>query len=110
MLGLVDAVVWVVDPEKYADAVLHERICGRLAGHAEVTFVVLNQMDRLPAMPWTSSRRSAAAAGRGRAGTGRARGAGRGRARAVRADREGVGVLREELGRARRTSGAPGLG
>lgn len=48
MLELVDAVIWVVDPEKYADAVLHERYLRPLAGHAEVTFVVLNQVDRLP--------------------------------------------------------------
>ncbi|MGP4004152.1 GTPase [Streptomyces sp. 8N706] len=48
MLGLVDAVVWVVDPEKYADALLHERYLRPLAGYAEVTFVVLNQIDRLP--------------------------------------------------------------
>jgi energy-coupling factor transporter ATP-binding protein EcfA2 len=49
VLGLVDAVIWVVDPEKYADAVLHERYLRPLAGHAEVTFVVLNQIDRLGA-------------------------------------------------------------
>nr|WP_238420413.1 GTPase [Streptomyces taklimakanensis] len=49
MLRLVDAVVWVTDPEKYADAALHERYLRPLAGHAEVTFVVLNQTDRLPA-------------------------------------------------------------
>ncbi|AQS69545.1 YfjP family GTPase [Streptomyces pactum] len=48
ILALVDAVVWVVDPEKYADAVLHERYLRPMAGHAEVTFVVLNQVDRLP--------------------------------------------------------------
>lgn len=48
MLELVDAVIWVVDPEKYADAVLHERYLRPLAGHAEVMFVVLNQVDRLP--------------------------------------------------------------
>ncbi|MEZ7003551.1 GTPase [Streptomyces sp. AD55] len=48
VLGLVDAVIWVVDPEKYADAVLHERYLRPMAGHAEVTFVVLNQIDRLP--------------------------------------------------------------
>lgn len=48
MLALVDAVIWVVDPEKYADAALHERYLRPLAGHAEVTFVVLNQIDRLP--------------------------------------------------------------
>lgn len=48
VLALVDAVIWVVDPEKYADAALHERYLRPLAGHAEVTFVVLNQIDRLP--------------------------------------------------------------
>ncbi|MEV0171922.1 YfjP family GTPase [Streptomyces sp. NPDC050803] len=48
VLDLVDAVIWVVDPEKYADAVLHERYLRPMAGHAEVMFVVLNQIDRLP--------------------------------------------------------------
>ncbi|MFD7706511.1 GTPase [Streptomyces sp. NPDC059785] len=48
ILGLVDAVIWVVDPEKYADAILHERYLRPMAAHAEVTFVVLNQIDRLP--------------------------------------------------------------
>lgn len=47
VLALVDAVIWVVDPEKYADAALHERYLRPLAGHAEITFVVLNQVDRL---------------------------------------------------------------
>ncbi|MEU5519825.1 YfjP family GTPase [Streptomyces sp. NPDC047860] len=49
VLGLVDAVIWVVDPEKYADAMLHERYLRPMAAHAEVMFVVLNQTDRLPA-------------------------------------------------------------
>ncbi|QNP72668.1 50S ribosome-binding GTPase [Streptomyces roseirectus] len=48
ILALVDAVIWVVDPEKYADAVIHERYLRPMAGHAEVMFVVLNQTDRLP--------------------------------------------------------------
>jgi putative protein kinase ArgK-like GTPase of G3E family len=48
VVALVDAVIWVVDPEKYADAALHERYLRPLAGHAEITFVVLNQIDRLP--------------------------------------------------------------
>ncbi|MFF2651585.1 GTPase [Streptomyces sp. NPDC058045] len=48
VLGLVDAVIWVVDPEKYADAALHDRYLRPMAGHAEVMFVVLNQTDRLP--------------------------------------------------------------
>ncbi|WP_460091894.1 GTPase [Streptomyces mexicanus] len=48
ILGLVDAVIWVVDPEKYADAILHERYLRPMAGHAEIMFIVLNQVDRLP--------------------------------------------------------------
>jgi energy-coupling factor transporter ATP-binding protein EcfA2 len=48
ILALVDAVIWVVDPEKYADAVLHERYLRPMAGHAEVMFIALNQVDRLP--------------------------------------------------------------
>lgn len=43
----VDLLVWVVDPQKYADAVLHERYLRPLAGRAEVVVVVLNQVDRL---------------------------------------------------------------
>jgi energy-coupling factor transporter ATP-binding protein EcfA2 len=48
LLGLVDVVVWVLDPEKYADAALHERYLRPLSGHADVTVLVLNQIDRLP--------------------------------------------------------------
>ncbi|WGD42921.1 YfjP family GTPase [Streptomyces cathayae] len=48
VLAMVDAVIWVVDPEKYADAMLHERYLRPMAAHAEVMFVVLNQIDRLP--------------------------------------------------------------
>ncbi|MFB0617529.1 GTPase [Streptomyces sp. AGS-58] len=48
ILKLVDAVIWVVDPEKYADAILHERYLRPMSGHAEVMFIVLNQVDRLP--------------------------------------------------------------
>jgi GTPase Era involved in 16S rRNA processing len=48
LLELVDVVVWVLDPEKYADAALHERYLRPLAGHADVTLIVLNQIDRLP--------------------------------------------------------------
>jgi hypothetical protein len=48
LLKLVDVVVWVLDPEKYADAALHERYLRPLAGYADVTLIVLNQVDRLP--------------------------------------------------------------
>ncbi|MEU2202528.1 dynamin family protein [Isoptericola sp. NPDC019482] len=42
-----DLLVWVVDPQKYADAALHERYLRALAGRSEVVVVVLNQADRL---------------------------------------------------------------
>lgn len=48
LVGMVDVVVWVVDPQKYADAVLHDEFIAPLARHAAVTLVVLNQADRLP--------------------------------------------------------------
>ena len=48
LVQLVDLLVWVVDPQKYADAALHERYLRPLAGHGAVTVVVLNQVDRLP--------------------------------------------------------------
>ncbi|HEX7189090.1 MAG TPA: GTPase [Actinomycetes bacterium] len=45
LVELVDLLVWVVDPQKYADQVLHERYLRRLAGHSAVMVVVLNQVD-----------------------------------------------------------------
>jgi len=47
LVRLVDLLVWVVDPQKYADASLHERYLRPLAGHASAMLVVLNQSDRL---------------------------------------------------------------
>ena len=44
---LVDVFVWVVDPQKYADAALHEGYLRPLATHAAVSLIVLNQVDRL---------------------------------------------------------------
>lgn len=49
LVGLVDLLVWVVDPQKYADAAVHERYLRGLAGHRDVLLVVLNQVDRLSA-------------------------------------------------------------
>jgi GTP-binding protein EngB required for normal cell division len=49
LVGLVDVLVWVLDPEKYADAAVHDRYLTPLAGHAGVLLVVLNQVDRLDA-------------------------------------------------------------
>jgi len=42
-----DLLVWVVDPQKYADAALHERYLRALTRHADVVVLVLNQADRL---------------------------------------------------------------
>lgn len=47
LVKMVDIFVWVLDPQKYADALLHERYLRPLAAHREVTVVVLNQIDRL---------------------------------------------------------------
>jgi len=49
LVGLVDVLVWVLDPEKYADAAVHDRYLVPLASHAGVLLVVLNQVDRLDA-------------------------------------------------------------
>ena len=46
-MRVVDVFVWVVDPQKYADAALHRDYLQHFAGHADVTIVVLNQIDRL---------------------------------------------------------------
>lgn len=49
LVGLADLVVWVLDPQKYADAAVHRRYLVPLSGHSEVIAVVLNQADRLSA-------------------------------------------------------------
>ncbi len=48
VLELVDVFVWVTDPQKYADAVLHDDYVAVLREYGAVTVVVLNQVDRLP--------------------------------------------------------------
>ncbi|AXJ11276.1 GTPase [Arthrobacter sp. PM3] len=48
MVGLVDVLVWVLDPQKYADAAVHHDFLAPLSSHGAVTLVVLNQVDRLP--------------------------------------------------------------
>jgi len=47
VLDLVDVFIWVTDPQKYADARLHEDYIAKLSAHDAVTMVVLNQADRL---------------------------------------------------------------
>jgi GTP-binding protein EngB required for normal cell division len=48
VLPQVDLLVWVVDPQKYADDVLHSNYIRRLAGHEGAMLVLLNQMDTIP--------------------------------------------------------------
>jgi GTP-binding protein EngB required for normal cell division len=48
LLELVDAFVWVTDPQKYADARLHDDFVRLLSQHQAVTLAVLNQADLLP--------------------------------------------------------------
>lgn len=47
LTGQVDVLLWVVDPQKYADAALHHGFLRGLANHDAVTLVALNQADRL---------------------------------------------------------------
>jgi GTP-binding protein EngB required for normal cell division len=49
ILELVDVFVWVTDPQKYADARLHDDFVRLRSDHASVTLAVLNQGDRLGA-------------------------------------------------------------
>lgn len=43
-----DLLVWVLDPQKYADAAIHDRYLKPLASHGDVMLVVLNHIDRIP--------------------------------------------------------------
>jgi len=47
VLDQVDVFIWVTDPQKYADARLHEDYIAKLSAHDAVTITVLNQTDRL---------------------------------------------------------------
>ncbi len=47
MVPVVDQFIWVLDPQKYADAAVHERYLRPLARHRDVITIVLNQADRL---------------------------------------------------------------
>ncbi len=48
LVQLADLLVWVLDPQKYADAAIHDRYLAPLHEHAGVTVVVLNQIDTVP--------------------------------------------------------------
>lgn len=57
LVELVDLVVWVADPQKYADASWHDRYLRRLASHGAAMAVVLNQVDLLAAKAREEARR-----------------------------------------------------
>ncbi len=48
LVQLADLLVWVLDPQKYADAAIHDRYLAPYASHQDVMLVVLNQIDRVP--------------------------------------------------------------
>jgi GTP-binding protein EngB required for normal cell division len=48
IVELADLLIWVVDPQKYADAAIHHRFLQPLSGHRAVTMVVLNHIDTVP--------------------------------------------------------------
>src|SRR4051812_36422090 len=48
IVKLADLLVWVLDPQKYADAAVHDRYLAPLATHADVMVVVLNHIDTVP--------------------------------------------------------------
>lgn len=47
LVGKVDVLVWVTDPEKYADSVIHNDFIRPHASHGTVTLAVLNKADKL---------------------------------------------------------------
>ncbi|WKN49744.1 GTPase family protein [Nocardioides sp. Arc9.136] len=48
LVQLADLLVWVLDPQKYADAAIHDRYLVPLQTHADVMVVVLNHIDTVP--------------------------------------------------------------
>jgi GTP-binding protein EngB required for normal cell division len=49
LLPMADLLVWVLDPQKYADDALHSGYLRRLVGHEGAMLVLLNQVDLVPA-------------------------------------------------------------
>ncbi|GLY15542.1 hypothetical protein Kisp01_25570 [Kineosporia sp. NBRC 101677] len=49
LVRMVDLMIWVVDPQKYADNALHAGYLQKLTSHDGVMLVVLNQVDKLTA-------------------------------------------------------------
>ncbi|MFT4147426.1 MAG: dynamin family protein [Micrococcaceae bacterium] len=47
LVGMVDVLVWVMDPQKYADAAIHQNYIQPWANEDAVTIAVLNQVDKI---------------------------------------------------------------
>ncbi|GAB2764947.1 50S ribosome-binding GTPase [Nocardioides salsibiostraticola] len=45
LVQMADLLIWVLDPQKYADAAIHDRYLAPLKSHAGVMLVVLNHID-----------------------------------------------------------------
>jgi GTP-binding protein EngB required for normal cell division len=48
LIELTDLMIWVLDPQKYADAAVHDRYLAPMATHWAVMMVVLNHVDEVP--------------------------------------------------------------
>lgn len=48
LVPLADVLVWVLDPQKYADAALHDGYLRQLGARSEDMLVLVNQVDTLP--------------------------------------------------------------
>jgi GTP-binding protein EngB required for normal cell division len=48
LVRLADLLVWVLDPQKYADAAIHDRFLKPMAAHKGVMMIVLNHIDEVP--------------------------------------------------------------
>ncbi|HET7069484.1 MAG TPA: GTPase [Nocardioides sp.] len=48
LIELTDLMVWVLDPQKYADNAVHDRYLAPLATHQDVMLVILNHIDEVP--------------------------------------------------------------
>lgn len=48
LIAVADLMVWILDPQKYADAAVHDRYFKPMATHQDVILVALNHIDTVP--------------------------------------------------------------
>ncbi|WP_364514104.1 GTPase [Nocardioides sp. LML1-1-1.1] len=48
LVAVADLMVWILDPQKYADAAVHDRYFKPMATHQDVILVALNHIDTVP--------------------------------------------------------------